>query len=128
MKKNLTKAERLKRKSDFDRVSSKGKRVSINGARLIHLGNTYDYNRFAVCPVKNFGNAVERNRAKRLCREIFRNIKNRIEPGKDIIMVIKPGRYSFADRERQFVELCRKAAITHVCSDTSYCRQKHGSL
>jgi ribonuclease P protein component len=108
MRKNLTKAERLKHQSDFDRVFSRGKRTNGAGSRLVVLANGLDGNRFAVCPVRKYGTAVERNRAKRICREAYRNLKHRIEPGHDIILVIRPGTDSLRERSAELEALCRR--------------------
>ena len=92
MRRNLTREERLRRKSDFDSVFAVGKRKSGSGARLVYKENGLGFSRFAVCPVRKFGTAVERNRAKRICREFFRTMKNRISVGFDVVLVIYPGK------------------------------------
>ena len=112
MRKSLTKEERLKRKSDFDRVFAVGKRKSCSGARLVYAPNGNQYSRFAVCPVRKYGSAVERNRAKRICRELFRTTKDTIAPGYDIVFVIYPGKDTFKVRKGQFDELLEKARLS----------------
>ena len=54
------------------------------------------------------GNAVQRNRAKRRLREVFRNNQNRVAPGFDLIL---QGRRSlnqleYAEIERKFLKAC----------------------
>ena len=102
MKKSLTREERLRRKTDFDSVFAVGKRKGCTGARLVYRPNELDYSRFAVCPVRKFGNAVERNRVKRICRELFRGMKDRIKTGFDIVLIVYPGKDTFKAREEQF--------------------------
>ena len=102
MKRSLTREERLKRKTDFDSVFSVGKRRGCSGARLVYRPNDLGYSRFAVCPVRKYGNAVERNRVKRICRELFRGMKDRIKPGFDIVLVVYPGKDTYKAREEQF--------------------------
>ena len=102
MKKSLTREERLRRKTDFDSVFAVGKRKGCTGARLVYRPNALDYSRFAVCPVRKFGNAVERNRVKRICRELFRGMKDRIKTGFDIVLIVYPGKDTFKAREEQF--------------------------
>jgi len=111
MKKSLTREERLKGKSDFDRVFSSGRRLSSSGARLQFVRNGLAFSRFAVCPVRKYGTAVERNRAKRICRELFRTKKDTIRSGFDIILVIYPGKDTFKAREQQIVMLLEQAKL-----------------
>ena len=105
MRKSLTKEERLKRKSELDSVFAVGKRKSCSGARIVYRSNGLQYSRFAVCPVRKYGQAVERNRVKRIFRELFRTNKNRIRPGYDIVFVVYPGRDTYKKREEQFSSL-----------------------
>lgn len=112
MRKSLTKEERLKRKSDFDSVFAVGKRKSCSGARLVYKPNGHDYSRFAVCTVRKYGTAVERNRSKRICRELFRTMKETIATGYDIVLVIYPGKDTFKDRKGQFIELLDKSNLS----------------
>jgi len=107
MKKSLTKEERLKRKSDLDGVFAVGKRKSCSGARIVYRENGLDFNRFAVCAVRKYGKAVERNRVKRIFRELFRTMKERIKPGFDIVIVAYPGKDTYRVREEQFVFLLK---------------------
>lgn len=112
MRKSRTKAERLKRKSDFDRVFTRGKRVKGSGSRLVYLKNELGYSRFAVCPVRKYGTAVERNRVKRLCREAYRHLKPQLAPGYDLVLVVYPGTDSLRERSDQLIRLCGRANLT----------------
>jgi ribonuclease P protein component len=111
MKRSLTREERLKRKTDFDSVFSSGRRKGCSGARLVYRRNELEYSRFAVCPVRKYGNAVERNRVKRICRELFRGMKDRIRPGFDIVLVVYPGKDTYKVREEQFSFLLREGNL-----------------
>ena len=55
--------------------------------------------------------AVDRNRAKRLCREAYRDLKGRIATGYDLAFVLYPGKVSFADRRRQLETLLERAGL-----------------
>ena len=111
MRRNLTREERLKRKSDFDSVFTVGKRKSSSGARLVYKENGLGFSRFAVCPVRKYGTAVERNRAKRICRELFRTTKNCVKSGFDVVLVIYPQKDTYKDRNEEFQGLLRRAGL-----------------
>jgi len=49
--------------------------------------NLLSYSRIGIGVGRRFGNAVKRNRAKRLCRELFRLNKYRIPKGIDIVFI-----------------------------------------
>ena len=110
-KKSLTSRERLKKKADFDRVFSGGKRQRCLGSQLVYLKNGLSWNRFAVCPVRKYGGSVERNRVKRICREIYRDTKADFRSGYDIVMVVFPGTDTWHERREQFIALTDKARL-----------------
>lgn len=111
MKKSLTKRERLKRIKDIRRIFEEGKRQSCNGANLIYNENNRAYNRFAVCLARNFKNSVHRNKTKRICREVFRNMKPDIRNGYDIVFLAFPENCEWVTRFRQFRYLLGKAGL-----------------
>jgi ribonuclease P protein component len=50
--------------------------------------NNLPYNRICFSFSRGFGNAVVRNRARRLSREAFRLLKPRLNGGHDLILII----------------------------------------
>jgi len=112
MRKNLTRGERLRGGKEIDGVFRNSEKMShCRGARLAACHNEMGINRFAAIPTKKIGKAVRRNHAKRLFREIYRNLKCRINNGYDIVVVIYGGRYEYIEREEQFLYLIKKAGI-----------------
>jgi len=113
MKKTLTRVERLSRQSDLKAVFASGSSKSTAGAKIVYLKNNLLFSRFAITIVRKYGNAVERNRVKRIFREFYRLNKENITLGVDIIFVVYPGNYSSDDRNEQFFRLLKKANLHH---------------
>ena len=111
MKRSLSKDQRLKKSEDFRRVFGSPLKQGCQGAKLVALSNSLDKLRFGVSLSKKFGNAVERNRAKRQVREIFRLHSDRLKPGYDLVFLVFPGDFDYWDRERQFLQLVARAGI-----------------
>ncbi len=73
--------------------------------RLAYAPNESGLSRLVVIPARGHKNAVERNRSKRLGKEVFRSVKERIVAGIDIAIICYPGDYRYADRHEQLLQL-----------------------
>jgi len=73
--------------------------------------NCLRYNRIGVTLVKGYGNSVQRNKAKRIIKEIYRNRKAELNQGFDIMIVVHHGMDRYIERERQILSLFQKAGI-----------------
>lgn len=65
----------------------RGTRLHGRFTTLFILPNTLEVGRLGIAATRKFGGAVQRNRAKRLIREIFR--RNKVAKGFDIVVVPK---------------------------------------
>jgi ribonuclease P protein component len=84
LKKNV-----LRRKSDFSTIYNKGKSVGDRYVVLFYRKNNLPYNRIAYLASKKVGNAVKRNRARRLMKESFRLTNLEIPTGYDLIFIAR---------------------------------------
>ena len=85
----MLKKEVLRRKKDFNRIYGKGKSVGEKYVVMFSLKNGLGYNRMAFLASKKVGNSVQRNRARRLMKESFRNICEDLPEGYDIILIAR---------------------------------------
>lgn len=81
----LGRDERIRRRPEFERVYDKGARIAGRFMTVFLLANGSTKQRFGVAATRKMGSAVERNRAKRLARELFR--RHKTAPGYDIVVV-----------------------------------------
>ena len=89
----------MKGRNEIKEVFGKGKKYGCQGAKLFVLENDLPYNRicfsFFKAPrgsasLKSAWNAVSRNRARRLGREAFRLMKDRLVGGFDLVLLVSP--------------------------------------
>jgi len=72
-------------------VFKKGRRVQTKHFTIVFCPNDLNITRLGLVAGKRIGNAVTRNRVKRLVREFFRLNKSSFPESTDVILVAKPG-------------------------------------
>jgi ribonuclease P protein component len=83
--------ERLKRARDFDLIFSSGRAVA-DGRLVLHgRPNGLSHNRLAFAVGKKHGDAVARNRLKRVLREAYRTQRPNLPQGYDLVLVPRTG-------------------------------------
>ena len=80
---------RLTRSTDFKRVRRDGKSNAHPLIVLIGLKNQVSITRVGVAAGKRVGNAVKRNRTKRLMRAAARELHPQIKEGWDLIIIAR---------------------------------------
>lgn len=86
----LPKQHLLRTTGEFQRVYRSGRRLRGEGFALIFLANALAHNRLGISVHRKAGNAVRRNRIKRLIREVFRLHRDRFPPSADIVFTVRP--------------------------------------
>ena len=81
--------ERIRRRPDFQLVYEKGLRLNGRFSTIFVLPNQRKQGRLGIAATKKLGGSVQRNRAKRLIREVFRH--NKIAPGFDVVVIPRRG-------------------------------------
>ncbi len=81
---------RLTRSADFKRVRRFGRSYAHPLVVLVVLENGLSVTRVGVTAGKKVGNAVQRNRAKRLLRAAIRTLLSDLPPGWDLLLVARP--------------------------------------
>ena len=80
--------ERLAKRPQFEQVMNRGQKYRTGTfCTVFFLPNGLDRKRLGIIASKKIGNAVTRNLTKRKIREVFRQIKGRIEPAMDIVII-----------------------------------------
>ncbi len=110
--------QRLRRQLDFQHVRTLGRRHDCGAFMLWHARRA-DLTDDAPAPAARLGvvasrvavgNAVQRARAKRRLREVFRNHQELVPAGHDLLLVARSSlnRLEYREIERKFVDACRK--------------------
>ena len=85
MDRSLRPSRRLRKRPEFQKAYAEGARSHGRLMTVFVLRREDDRTRLGIAATKKLGGAVERNRAKRLVREMFR--QHATPPGLDVVVV-----------------------------------------
>jgi ribonuclease P protein component len=108
----FTKAQRVRRRGEFQRVFDQGVRVHGRYVTLLMTPAQGPHSRLGIVASKKVGGAVARNRAKRLIREVFRHHPPRVGRAVDVLVIARRELLDaeFSSLEDDFQNACRRAA------------------
>jgi ribonuclease P protein component len=104
------KEERVRKRQDYVRIYAQGVRRYSRRFTIITCPSPSGIRRLGMTVSKKAGNAVQRNRIKRLLREFFRLNKSRLPDSQDIVIIAKKGilpltyRDVFAELESRLID------------------------
>lgn len=117
-------SQRLRKPSEFQQVRSSKHRLHcgafiVQGSRDEHSDGLLP--KLGVIASRRVGNAVKRNRGKRLVREIFRRHAADLPRDWRIVVVLRAGfdRHSFAELEAQFIKACGRILPERILGEES---------
>lgn len=87
----FSKKERLRKRKEFQKVFYEGKVFNNDQIIVYALLNNSEVSRLGITVGRKFGNAVKRNRLKRIFREAYRLNKQLLHRGVDIIIIPRSG-------------------------------------
>ena len=83
--------ERIRKHQDYLRIYQQGVRKASAHFTIITCWNRTGARRLGMTVSRKAGNAVQRNKIKRLLREFFRLNKSRFPASQDIVIIAKRG-------------------------------------
>ena len=86
----LPKSCLLRKTGEFNQVYRRGQRLHGNGFALIYLPADQPDSRLGISVHRKVGNAVQRNRIKRIVRETFRLHREIFPQASDIVFTVRP--------------------------------------
>jgi ribonuclease P protein component len=92
---------RLTRSIDFKRVRNQGKSFAHPLVVLVKLPSSEENLRVGFSTSRTVGNAVHRNRARRLLRESMRSLLPSLSPGWDLVLIARAPLVTAAFQEVQ---------------------------
>jgi ribonuclease P protein component len=102
--------DRIRKRSEYQRVYDRGRKVTSRSFTLFLLENDLRRPRLGITVTRRVGPAVRRNRAKRLVREWFRKAKANL-PGVDLLVHARMGldRMTLSALSRELDDRVRQA-------------------
>jgi ribonuclease P protein component len=92
--------DRIRKRSEYQVIYDKGRRIPSGSFVLFVMKNGVGHARLGITVTKRIGGAVQRNRAKRLLREIFRRHKTELMS----VDIVVNGRAGLPDAEYRALE------------------------
>ena len=110
----MNKKEKISKNREYRKIYNRGKNMISPLVITYVLKNKFNNTRVGITTSKKIGNAVKRNRARRVIRESFYSLRKNIKNGYDLVFVAR-GRTS-------------KVKMGEVLKDITYHLEKLGVI
>lgn len=113
-------AQHLRSRADFNRPRGLGFQADCAGfvCRILPPldATAAPLRRFGVIASRRVGNAVIRNRAKRLFREIFRKNQAALPEACDVLIIVRASfqKYDYQDLEARYLKACHRRKTSEI--------------
>jgi ribonuclease P protein component len=88
LKSNFPSDLRIRKSSEFEEVFEKGSKLYTEHYTIVYTPNSLGFPRLGLVVGKRCGNALRRNRIKRILREVFRRNKSLFD-SLDVLILVK---------------------------------------
>ncbi len=111
----MKKTKMLKKNYEFSNIFAKGNYYSGKAIEAFILNNRYGSNYLGLAVSVKAGHAYQRNRIKRLLRENYKNLEEKINSGVSIVFLLKKKinieEVSFYTVEEDMCSILKKAKV-----------------
>ena len=106
------KTERIRKRAEYLRIQGQGRKFYTASLIAFTVWSEGMPLRLGITVSKRVGCAVVRTRVKRLLREVFRQTKDRLPQGLQLVVVAKAdaAHLDYARTCAEFMEICRRCA------------------
>jgi ribonuclease P protein component len=111
-RKTFKKHEKIRRRKDYSAIFQSGQRLHSKNFTVIINRNELEVSRLGLSVSKKVGEAVRRNRIKRLLREFFRLNKSILPASQDIVIIVRKDVSA-----KKYQDVCRE--LGHLFSGTA---------
>ena len=98
--------EKIRKRPEYSSIYQNGTRTYARHFTIVAQKNELGYGRLGITVSKKVGDAVRRNRIKRLIREFFRLNKTRLVASRDIVVIGKKGMPLLS-----YQDVCKELAV-----------------